>query len=225
MFFLLDHEFSWIQLNPAAMQDGDRTLDISFFQREAQEALPATPSAVTKAPPEAPGCSYRSPGLPVDVPVTWGPIGASSGEHPVGRGTRAHLARSQIRQSMTESNVLHKCFKHFLFATLTKHLPISSNINFSRKRVLLWSLHQVLSQQKSNLNLLEWVYWSHRKNGLRKDDERWWQLTFHPFSSTTIHSPVTSKTHPLTLLIPTGSTLWWTNIAMENHHFSWENPL
>ena len=21
------------------------------------------------------------------------------------------------------------------------------------------------------------------------------------------------------------STLWWTNIAMENHHFSWENPL
>ena len=20
-------------------------------------------------------------------------------------------------------------------------------------------------------------------------------------------------------------TLWWTNIAMENHHFSWENPL
>ena len=21
------------------------------------------------------------------------------------------------------------------------------------------------------------------------------------------------------------TTLWWTNIAMENHHFSWENPL
>ena len=21
------------------------------------------------------------------------------------------------------------------------------------------------------------------------------------------------------------STLWWTNIAMENHNFSWENPL
>ena len=20
-------------------------------------------------------------------------------------------------------------------------------------------------------------------------------------------------------------TLWWTNIAMENHHFLWENPL
>ena len=20
-------------------------------------------------------------------------------------------------------------------------------------------------------------------------------------------------------------TLWWTNIAMENHHFEWENPL
>ena len=83
MFFLLDHEFS----HPAAIQDGDRTLDISFFQREPQEALPATPSAVTEAPPQAPGCSYRSPALPLDVPVTWGPIGASSGEHPVGRGT------------------------------------------------------------------------------------------------------------------------------------------
>ena len=22
-----------------------------------------------------------------------------------------------------------------------------------------------------------------------------------------------------------GNTLWWTNIAMENHHFLWENPL
>ena len=21
------------------------------------------------------------------------------------------------------------------------------------------------------------------------------------------------------------NTLWWTNIAMENHHFQWENPL
>ena len=28
-------------------------------------------------------------------------------------------------------------------------------------------------------------------------------------------------------LLPNNSThtLWWTNIAMENHHFSWENPL
>ena len=23
----------------------------------------------------------------------------------------------------------------------------------------------------------------------------------------------------------TTATLWWTNITMENHHFSWENPL
>lgn len=52
-----------------AEEDGDRTLDISFFQREPQEALPATPSAVTEAPPQAPGCSYRSPALPLDVPV------------------------------------------------------------------------------------------------------------------------------------------------------------
>ena len=24
---------------------------------------------------------------------------------------------------------------------------------------------------------------------------------------------------------PDMDTLWWTNIAMENHHFKWENPL
>lgn len=57
-----------------AEEDGDRTMDISFFQREPQEALRATPSppalAATTAPPQAPSCSCRmGPALPLDVPV------------------------------------------------------------------------------------------------------------------------------------------------------------
>ena len=27
------------------------------------------------------------------------------------------------------------------------------------------------------------------------------------------------------LKTPAGHTLWWTNIAMENHNFKWENPI
>lgn len=56
--------------NVIAEEEGDRTLDISFFQREPQEALRATPSApIATETPQAPSCSYRSPALPLDVPV------------------------------------------------------------------------------------------------------------------------------------------------------------
>jgi len=48
---------------PIILEDGDRTMDISFFQREPIEA------PVANAPPKAPPCSYRmGPVLP-SVPV------------------------------------------------------------------------------------------------------------------------------------------------------------
>ena len=56
-------------LSPSC-EDGDRTIDISFFHREKAEAPVA---------PKAPACSYRmGPALPLHVPVTWVCIGGGA---------------------------------------------------------------------------------------------------------------------------------------------------
>ena len=49
------------------------------------------------------------------------------------------------------------------------------------------------------------------------------QLQEHPLSGVDRGGPVLG--HYGIWVSKLISTLWWTNIAMENHHFSWENPL
>ena len=48
--------------------------------------------------------------------------------------------------------------------------------------------------------------------GMRQNMSKPWWTSIHDF-------------FPMGFSSPKDDTLWWTNIAMENHHFLWENPL
>jgi hypothetical protein len=64
--------------------------------------------------------------------------------------------------------------------------------------------------------------------GIRPAIDLFAQLTVSPlnkpnsFHMCHFHSRTWHHFQPLNCNL---HTLWWTNIAMENHHFSWENPL
>ena len=118
------------------------------------------------------------------------------------------------------------CLSYPILSCPIPSIYLSNLSNFSNLIYLIYSNLSYVSYRTVSYRIyvsithfhFHWHYFkisSHRRSGLKGISglHPWPQWVSIVFTNSSLSLGIQS------------STLWWTNIAMENHHFSWENPL